>query len=380
MVGGDQAPEPLRDPLLPRTTHAEGIVLNAPNAIHQAAEKTLGPIKWDDLNRGRCACPGKHLHTGKNTESDCTIFVDGVPTVYCFHTSCRSEVENVNRLLRKAIGAGKGSWTLVLPNGERLVSQPRINPMPRNAVIDRNQNDGFKKLLEDIAYKASQMKEAIFDHYQMSLPDVWEDSPTNVDLECDDFRVFLNWWRQGDNVWVGEVTDTGRDECRQNFNPNWQWMGLTHQPPQFTCGSAFVSGSTTRSNKTVAARRFLVVESDELTKEQCIAVFRYFKQRMRRTLHGIVDTGGKSLHGWFTFPASQDDEQHAKALLTALDCDPAMFKASQPVRCPGARRDNGKRQCLIWARADLPFHPPMNPNRRNELSARIDLLNAASEF
>lgn len=348
--------------------------------IRKVAEKVLGPIKWDDVNRGRCECPGKVRHTGNNAENDCTVFVDGVPTIYCFHTSCTHEVEAANRELRKAIGGGSGSWTLVLPGGERLTSQPRLKPMPSNAVIDRKQDDGFKRLLEEIAYKASQLKEAIYTHYTMSLADVADDSPTRLDEDCDDFRVFLNWWRHSDVVWVGEVTDTGRDECQQNFTPNWQWMGLTHSPPPFTCGSSFQPGTSTRSNKTVADRRFLVVESDTLTKEQCIAVFRYFKQRLRRTLHGIVDTGGKSLHGWFTFPATEKDEQYDKALLTALDCDPAMFKASQPVRCPGATRDNGNRQNLIWARGDLPFYPPMATTRRKELANRIELLNCVSEF
>lgn len=346
----------------------------------QTAEKVLGPITWDDTNRGHCECPGKARHTGPNKSSDCQVFVDGVPTVFCFHSSCQPERDLKNRELRREFGSGAGSWTLVLPTGERMVSQPRMKPMPSNAVIDRKQDDLFKKLLEDIAYKVSQLKEAIYTHYAMPLADVEDDSPTRLDEGCDDFRVFLNWWRHGDTVWIGEVTDTGRDECRQNFNTNWHWMGLTHSPPPFTCGSSFLPDSTTRSNKTVHSRQFLVVESDTLSKEQCIAVFRYFKQRLRRNLHGIVDTGGKSLHGWFNFPATEKEEQYDKALLTALDCDPAMFKASQPVRCPGATRDNGKLQKLIWARGDLPFHPPMNPNLRKEISARIELLNAASEF
>jgi hypothetical protein len=40
-------------------------------------------------------CPGAHLHT--HPGEDATVFLKGVPTLWCFHQSCKAEVEAVNR-------------------------------------------------------------------------------------------------------------------------------------------------------------------------------------------------------------------------------------------------------------------------------------------
>lgn len=349
--------------------------------IHREAERVVGAVRWLDINHGTCTCPGKHLHTSKQGDNDCTVFVDGVPTITCFHSSCQSEVEAANRQLRRFVnGIDGGNWRLILPDGSTVTPGGRFKAIPSQAKIDRRQKDKFKAQLEEIACKTAQLKPGILEFYKASEGELWEDSPTRLDEETDDFRIWLNWWGHGDNIWIGEVNHTGSERHSANFNPNWQWMGLSHKPPQFTCGSSFQPDTFTRSNSQVAKRRFLVVESDVLTKSECIAVFRYYRKRYRRKLHGIVDTGGKSLHGWFTYPGSVEESQYVQALLTALDCDPAMFKASQPVRCPGAIRENGNPQRLIWARADLPAHPPLSRQFCKSAAALKTERNTLSQF
>jgi hypothetical protein len=49
-------------------------------------------------------CPGKHLHTRGDQARDCRVDFDGVPTVHCFHNSCRGILEGVNHELRSRIG------------------------------------------------------------------------------------------------------------------------------------------------------------------------------------------------------------------------------------------------------------------------------------
>jgi len=70
------------------------------------------------------------------------------------------------------------------------------------------------------------------------------------------------------------------------------------------------------------------------------------KEEVKLNLRAIVDTAGKSLHGWFDYPA---DEIVAdlKLVLPQLGCDPKLFTASQPVRLPGAVR-NANYQRLVW--------------------------------
>jgi hypothetical protein len=117
----------------------------------------------------------------------------------------------------------------------------------------------------------------------------------------------------------------------------------------FTCGSAFKPGSFRRCNENLDGQRFLVIESDTLTKDEVGAVFAYLNRRLHFNLHAIIDTGGKSLHGWFDAPCNKVMEDRLKAVLTVFGCDPKLFTYSQPVRLPGAFRD-GKLQRLIWLR------------------------------
>ena len=75
----------------------------------------------------------------------------------------------------------------------------------------------------------------------------------------------------------------------------------------------------------------------------------YLRRRLRYPLHCIIDTAGKSLHGWFDAPRNKVLENRLKAGLEQFGCDPKVFTYSQPVRVPGAWRD-GKLQRLIWLR------------------------------
>src|SRR5262249_21467470 len=68
------------------------------------AIELLGPIDWQSETSGLVACPGKHLHTTGDNERDCMIDFDGVPTVHCFHNSCRGILDGVNHALRSRIG------------------------------------------------------------------------------------------------------------------------------------------------------------------------------------------------------------------------------------------------------------------------------------
>jgi hypothetical protein len=146
-------------------------------------------------------------------------------------------------------------------------------------------------------------------------------------------------------VWVGAVKDSGSHP--KNFQLVEDWMKLTQPVGQFTTGAVFKSGTISRANDNVDVRRYLVVESDVLTKPEMGAVFQLLRDLFRMKLHAIVDTAGKSLHGWFESPVKHEWENQLKAFLVPLGCDPATFKPSQPVRMAGAKRED-KTQSLLW--------------------------------
>ncbi len=110
-------------------------------------------------------------------------------------------------------------------------------------------------------------------------------------------------------------------------------------PDSLICPSTFQPGSFQRSNEKIVARRFLVVESDTLDKNQVGAVFRWLRDGVGMRLAAIIDTAGKSLHAWFDYPEEAVVDE-LKVMLPVLGCDPKLFTPSQPVRLPGALRDS----------------------------------------
>ena len=117
----------------------------------------------------------------------------------------------------------------------------------------------------------------------------------------------------------------------------------------YTCGSSFKPESFRRSNENLNGHRFMVVESDTLGHDEIGSVFAFLRRRLHYEMHCIIDTAGKSLHGWFETPPNRILENRLKAGLEVFGCDPKVFTYSQPVRVPGAWRD-GKLQRLIWLR------------------------------
>jgi hypothetical protein len=60
----------------------------------------------------------------------------------------------------------------------------------------------------------------------------------------------------------------------------------------------------------------------------------------------VVDSGNKSLHGWFEMNEKITEQQ--RFFLRQLGADVNTMRPSQPVRLPGAIRDNGNVQSILW--------------------------------
>jgi VirE N-terminal domain len=92
--------QPLPEPEKPKPLSNGEIDLNERQRI---ATEILGEVDWESDTSGLISCPGKHLHTNGNGARDCKVELDNVPTVHCFHNSCRGIVEGVNHALRSGI-------------------------------------------------------------------------------------------------------------------------------------------------------------------------------------------------------------------------------------------------------------------------------------
>ena len=338
-----------------------------------AAAQILGAIDWQTEVSGYCRCPGEAMHTHENNQKDCRVNVDGAPTIFCFHASCAAAVAEANRRLRRELTASP--WELRLPGGKLLRSgdilQRDGSVLTRREIEDgRSQMGGVaapmgrfmgtpgtaslpgeRLILESLRVAAERFRTELFEFFRWPMAQILEDSPLLVaERDADEqFRTWLKLWPACSTVWIGDVYSSGKPEHRTHFRPVSEWYQIGPVMGNYTCGSAFQRGTYRRSNENLNGHRFLVIESDTLPRDEVGAIFAYLNRRLHFTLHAIIDTAGKSLHGWFDAPRSRLVEERLKATLVAFGCDPKVFTYSQPVRVPGAFRD-GRLQRLIWLR------------------------------
>jgi hypothetical protein len=212
--------------------------------------------------------------------------------------------------------------------------------------------DGQEKVvLETLRVNAERFRAELFEFFRWPMAQILKDSPLLVaerDPE-EQFRTWLKLWPACSTVWIGDVYSSGKPEHRTHFRSVAEWYQIGPVMGNFTCGSSFRPGCCSRSNENLEGHRFMVIESDTLSRDEVGAVFAYLRRRLHYALHCIVDTAGKSLHAWFDALPNKVFENRLKAGLVAFGCDPKVFTYSQPVRVPGAWRD-GRLQRLVWLR------------------------------
>lgn len=304
------------------------------------AETLLGHVAWIDLQHGYCCCPGAQRHTTANGERDCSVMLDKVPTIFCVHTSCHSAIEQANHELRSAIGKAKFS-------GEKT---PGKRWRPSAEERERQQE---REAFQRLKLRAGSSLHQILETFATDPAELFEASPVRLlDDPANDWRLLLQLLRRADVLWIGDTKDSCDDKaddsrkefCRRHFRPVSDWLKEAQAPGQFICPNTFKAGVHSRSNDNLLDHRYLVIESDTLTKNQIAAIFSWCRQFLR--LRAIVDTAGKSLHGWFDYPTTAQIRE-LKNILPQLGCDSALFKPSQPVRLPGAKRGE-KTQSLLF--------------------------------
>lgn len=123
--------EPLPEPEKPKAPTNGAIDLSERQRI---AFELLGAVDWQSETSGFVTCPGKHLHTTGDGERDCRVDFDGVPTVHCFHNSCRGILDKVNHELRSRIG--KVEYKHQTPPDE-AGTQPKQSDDGEDAIIAR---------------------------------------------------------------------------------------------------------------------------------------------------------------------------------------------------------------------------------------------------
>lgn len=281
-------------------------------------EDITGPIKWDEHGQsGFLPCPGRESHSGETGPRDCRIHLDGIPNIFCLHSSCRPLLDTVNRDLRAALKAT--GW-----------DPPTMTEAQKNAGVRRGD-------LKQTALRLASAAPFILEEFAFDFTG----SP-----EPRDFLSHM--FEEGDTIWRGQPFMTG---------PGWG-RAFTKLSGSHLPGSEFICPNPLgpEHNRTVAnisEKKYFVVECDglsedkETNKKLCGAVIHWLRKTQGLTLRAVVDSGNKSLHGWFEYPGDAKYEWCVK-VLPAIGVDPATLRLAQPVRLPNVLRSNGNLQTLLW--------------------------------
>jgi hypothetical protein len=289
--------------------------------ICSIAESIVGKVAWTSRTEGYCECPGKRMHTTNDGRKDCKLYLDAVPTLSCFHGNCKSALETANKQLRKAVA--EGSFAPVNARSAREEKE-------RLAEYQRKEN---------IRKRAAGSKALILKKHRWTYDQINLESPVKLHENIHEhWHLLLGCFSSKDVVWIGDKFHSGKPEHEKHFRTVEEWRRENVIPGPYVCSSTFKPGVFSRTNENVLERRFLVVESDVLGRDEVGAIFRWLQKQVGLKLRAIVDTAGKSLHAWFDYPP-EDVVEELKFILPELGCDPKLFTASQPVRLPGALRD-----------------------------------------
>ena len=265
---------------------------------------------------GFIRCPGEHHHTHETRSDHCKVYPnDGRPRLYCVHHSCKAEIDAANQKLL-ALHAKPTSSESSAERRERI----------KREVAEQKEQATFalrlKRALPDI------VREHAWPHAEIA-------TNTPTDLPPGDHWKLLLVALFGDQdvIWCGRDEKDSGPGHESRFRPVAEWKDERTCPGPLTCPHPFKPGSCSRSNDNVIEPRYLIVESDSLSKDEIGAVFRWIEVKIGLRLRAVVDTGSRSLHGWFAYPPP-DLFDDLKIILPLLGCDGKMFTLSQPCRLP----------------------------------------------
>lgn len=290
--------------------------------VRQVVELIAGHIDWISEQEGFATCPGEPSHTHRGGRRDCKVYLDRVPTITCFHSSCADAVKAKNAELRVALAD---------PSKLRGSGLRRQSAEEKDRLTELQRKEGVRR-------RARNGREAVLRDFRWPVAEIVAGSPMAIPTDPTDHRnLHIGLFRPTDTVWIGDIFDSGKAQHVLNFRSRGEWLNSGNASGGFTCPAVFKEGSFARTNDNIVDRRFLVVESDTLTKDEVGAIFRWLNIQAGLRLRAIVDTGGKSLHGWFDYPGEAEISD-LRLILPELDCDPKLFTPSQPVRLAGAFR------------------------------------------
>lgn len=170
-----------------------------------------------------------------------------------------------------------------------------------------------------------------------------------------------NFWRKGPFTILKSLFPGDPWLCCASWQDKFYTQRLSAWEPSITRMRLVVPNpmtgpeGLTKSGKTLSAhtldntgpRRFLVVEQDSGTLDLQSGVLLELAKTAPLTL--VLHSGGKSLHGWFFCEGQSEDALHGWFRgAVVLGADSQLWSRCQFARLPGAQRENGKPQKVLF--------------------------------
>jgi len=282
-------------------------------------ETYLGPIDWIDETRGRCECPGKAKHTTPNGERDCLVYLDRVPTVFCFHSSCEGDVAEYSCPLRQLI------------------------PIEENKSFSRSEWKRKTARENEILGVAAETKKRLLAQRFPSASAL--NNRLSPKLSRD---AFFDLFCLSDLLWIGQVTHSG-PFGRDHFHSMEFWRKQRYLWPISCAGTFKPDHDGHRSKFNILEQKYYVIEFDHLSLDReknrllGLTFFLDLKDTFELDHRLTVDTGGKSPHFWVANNNPEVWNDDLFRFLIALGADKAGLQLAQPVRFPGVFRTETQR-------------------------------------
>lgn len=254
------------------------------------------------------------------TETIVLIGEDGSVLVNCQHSSCGAKIAKLNAQLRA------NQWSAWY--SKELETAP---PMLTKEQIDEQKARRERARLA----KAEALKVL---SRPLPLEELTRSSPLPVaNMEPAEMMLcHLGLFLPEDLVWVASRPNCVRSSY---FRKTIEWMGDLPVSSVFVSGSTFSTKEGSRCLNNLSQRRFTIFEHDGLGKEKTTALLRYAEGQGLK-LAAVVDSGGKSAHGWVV---TDDGIERWIEFFRALGFCPKAMRPTQPVRLAGAmRKETGK--------------------------------------
>jgi len=227
-------------------------------------------------------------------------------------TAVQKVYETTERIISKSYGPGPGRWPAV--NREQI--------------------------------------EAIAAH-GVGVVDLWEESPARLHPSTPLTELVLPIIFPGDPLLcAGSKFDFFTETLSAFIDRAHGLEQIVPSPMKSKYGMTKDGKRSEHSLEATGPRRFVVIEGDQIDgkpipKDTQAAILLHLAERAPLAL--VVDSGGKSLHGWF-FCQGADEHKLKRffAYAVSLGADAGLWTRNQFARMPDGTRDNGKRQSILY--------------------------------